>query len=652
MCGIAGLAFTSRTSNTVNPQLLSAMRDTLIHRGPDDAGIYTSTKVGLAHRRLSIVDLALGHQPMANEDGSVQIVFNGEIYNHAEHREPLEQAGHTFATNADTESIVHLYEQHSLEFVHRLRGMFSLALWDESKRRLVLARDRMGIKPLYYSVVADGSIYFGSEIKAILKSGAVQAEPNTSKFSDYLANMSTSDDQTLFHGIKRLAPGQLLVWEDGNVEIQDYFRISISPSKDYSALSDNAVIQRWTDAFRDAVNSHLMADVPVGVLLSGGIDSTAIAAMMRDCLDRPFSSFSIAFDDAGANELKYARIAAAAFKTDHHEIILSPGEYFSQLPQMIWHEDEPIAHVASIPLHKVCKLASQKVKVVLTGEGSDELMAGYGKYAKTATNLRMGAEYEKWVPGFIRNVVKKLINVVPASTVKNKLLRTFLCRKATIEDLYFENFSVFDRGLQSELFHPDIRENAGLADTYATQLDLYHGAKSADTVSRLLAVDLRTYLHELLMKQDQMSMSASIESRVPFLDRELVDLTCSLSPHMKLRGSTTKFILREAMRDRIPDEILNRPKMGFPVPVGKWLRGDYRELVSEFILGERTLDRKTFDRDRLQSLVTEHNSGRQDHSLRLWSLLNLEIWWRQAIDGDSVDATSRQIEDICSRVSA
>src|SRR5688500_13562187 len=379
MCGINGIALSSRARGTVDARTLGDMRDVLTHRGPDDEGLFIEGPVGLGHRRLSIVDVAGGHQPMTNEDGSLQIVYNGEIYNHADFRAGLEARGHTYRTHCDTETILHLYEEKGRACVEDLRGMFAFAIWDSARRELFIARDRLGVKPLYYVQTDDGSLYFASEIKALLEARPARPALNYAALPDYLANHGTSGDETLFEGVRRLPPGHTLLWRDGRVSIEKYWDVTYARGAEAEAggKSDEDYVAEWSELFRTSVRLRLMADVPLGMFLSGGIDSSAIAAVMSRMVDEPIKTFSVAFAEREANELAYARIVAEAFRTDHHEVVVSPSEFFEALPHLVWHEDEPLAHPSSVALNFVSRLAARHVKVVLTGEGSDEMMAGY-----------------------------------------------------------------------------------------------------------------------------------------------------------------------------------------------------------------------------------------------------------------------------------
>ena len=636
MCGICGIAVPKKLNRRVDESLLTRMRDTLTHRGPDDAGNFVDGGIGLGHRRLSIVDLGGGHQPMTNEDGQVQVVFNGEIYNHRDHRPMLEERGHRYKTSSDTETIIHLYEEFGEAAVQHLRGMFAFAIWDGVNQRLVIARDRLGIKPVYYTLSNEGVLHFASEIKALIEARAVKPELNYDALADFAANRYTSGDETLFRGVRRLPPGHTLVWQEGRVEIKRFWDVSFA--KHESPLSDREYVEQFDQLFTESVRLRLMADVPLGMFLSGGIDSTAIAGVMSKLVSDPIKTFSVAFAEREANELEYARMAARAFKTDHHEIVVSPQEFFDALPAMVYQEDEPIAHPSSIPLYFVSKLAADHVKVVLTGEGSDELLAGYDKYRKTIYNLSLGRAYNSVVPSALRGVVKQAIESGSgALAVRQKLARTFLCVPSDIESIYFDNFSVFSRERQRSLFTAETRTRMGESDPYRTSLALMGEADAVTMLDQLLAADMKTYLHELLMKQDQMSMAASIESRVPFLDHKLVEFAARLPERMKLRGLTTKYILRQAMADKIPAEILTRKKMGFPVPVGSWLRGEFRPLLDEYVLGARAMERGIFEPDFVRKLVARHEAG-ENHAERLWMLMNFEIWQRRFLDGEDVSA--------------
>lgn len=635
MCGICGVVVPGGGGRRVDAALVERMRDTLVHRGPDGAGLFLDEGVGLGHRRLSIVDVAHGHQPMASDDGALQVVYNGEVFNHPSLMRDLQAQGCTYHTHCDTETVLKLYERHGHRTPEQLRGMFAFAMWDRRKRELFLARDRFGVKPLYYVHASDGALFFASEIKALLAGGAVRAEMNLAAFPDFLANHAPSGDETLFAGVRRLPPGHTLTWRDGKIEIRRYWDLQFPPAAQADARDDRTLVAEYGERFEEAVRLRLMADVPLGMFLSGGIDSAAITAAMSTMVDGPIKTFSVAFAEREANELRYARMVAERYRTDHHEIVVSPEQFFAALPRLVWHEDEPLAHPSSVALNFVSRLAGEHVKVVLTGEGSDETLAGYNRYRATIFNTRYGSRWEGLAPRAVRDMVRdRILSLDGGSRVRQKLSRTFLTRAADLDTLYFDNFAVFARADQPSLLSRETRERVRGADPYAA----YHAALAAtdaDTLlNRLLYADTKTYLHELLMKQDQMSMAASIESRVPFLDHPLVEFVASLPERMKLRGVTTKWVLRQAMQGRLPPEILSRKKMGFPVPVGAWFRGPYRHLLDEYVTGERALARGLLDPAAVRRIVDGHVRGGENHSERLWALVTLEMWQRTFLDGE------------------
>ena len=576
------------------------------------------------------MDVEHGAQPMKTSD--CVLVFNGEVYNHADYRSEFENEGYKYNTTSDTETILKLYEKYGSECLQKLRGMFAFAVWDKRSEELFVARDRVGIKPLYYVHKDDGSLYFASEIKALIDAGAVEASLNYDVLPDQLANHGTSFDETLYKGVKRLLPGHFMVWKEGNLSIKRYWNFSFEPK---IKRTEKEFISEWLAEFKRAVEMRLMADVPLGMFLSGGIDSSAICAVMAEMVDKPIKTFSVGFKDREANEFEYARIVSEAYGTEHHEITITPDQFFEKLPHLIYHEDEPLGFVASVPLYFVSKLAQEHVKVVLTGEGSDELMAGYGRYYKAVKLLEYGSRYSSVTTESVRSLVKSGVLAIPGGIGK-KLKRTFLTRETSVEDLLFDNFSIFSKEQQSSLLSDETKKKIRQLDPYAHQKNWFEESDAEELLDKILYTDSRTYLQELLMKQDQMSMAASIESRVPFLDHELIELTARMPVNMKLRGKTTKHILREAMKGILPETILDRPKMGFPVPIGKWLRNEYRHITEEFVLGERALSRNIFNPDAVRKLVSEHFEG-VDHGLRVLFLLNFEIWQRQAIESETVE---------------
>jgi len=637
MCGICGI-LTPDLSLVPDRGLLERMRDLIAHRGPDGAGLYQGMGVGLAHRRLSIVDLAQGQQPMYSHDRRFVIVYNGEVFNHPALKTELEAAGVRYRTHSDTETVLHLYERLGERAVDRMRGMFALAIWDSLERRLFLARDRYGVKPLYYVHRPDGTLIFGSEIKALLPALGDRPELNREALPDFLANHAPSGEATLFTGIMRLAPGHTLTWQNGRITIRRYWDLPVaqsSPGPPPGSRAERALVAEFRERFTEAVRLRLMSDVPLGMFLSGGIDSAAITSAMATLVKEPIRTFSVAFAEREANELEYARLVAKAYRTEHRETVVSPAEFFAELPRLVWHEDEPIAHPSSIALYFVSRLAARHVKVVLTGEGSDETLAGYNRYRVTEYNARLGALYRRCVPGLARRGLSLALDTLPATSgLRRRAARTFLMRGAGLDELYFDNFAVFGRLAQRALLSPELRTQLTPVDPYAAYHRAIARVGGKPLLSQLLYADVKTYLHELLMKQDQMSMAASIESRVPFLDHPLTEWVAALPQTMKLRGTTTKWILRQAMQGRLPAPILARRKMGFPVPVGSWLRGPWRPLLSEYVTGPRARARGFFDATAVERLVSEHVRG-VNHAERLWALLTFEIWARIFLDGES-----------------
>ena len=633
MCGIAGFAAPTPLGPDARVRA-TRMRDVLTHRGPDGAGLWMDQHAALAHRRLSIVDLAGGHQPLANEDGRIWITFNGEIYNHRDVRAELEAAGHRYRTRSDTETIVHAYEQWGDDCVRRLRGMFAFALWDAPRQRLLLVRDRLGVKPLYWARAGD-CLLFASEIKSILASGLVAAEANRAVVPEVLATRYTSGVETLFIGIYKLLPGHRLIFEHGRIRTERYWDLPLEgPDPDLERLPEAALVERFRALLQESIRLRLMADVPLGVFLSGGIDSAAVAALMAREVNRPVQTFSVAFAGRKFSELAWARQVAESIGADGHEIVIDDADFFGALPRLIWHEDEPIAHPSSVPLHYVSALARQHVKVVLTGEGSDELLAGYGKYPRALLNWRAARAYERMVPGRLRAAIASSLAPRLPGGIGRLARRSFLAVPRQPADMFLDNFAGMPLRLQRALLHPSVLEGA---DPYAPSLEYFSRANGASgLLDRLLYTDIKTYLVELLMKQDQMSMSMSIESRVPFLDHVLVEFAARLPLRLKLDGFTTKRILREAVRDIVPAAVLTRPKMGFPVPFNGWLRGRWNTVARDVLLDRRARERGLIDPAAVSRLLDEHRDGRRAQGDAIWALMNLELWYRTFIDGDGI----------------
>ena len=627
MCGIVGIVALNPLES-VDETRLGRMRDVLRHRGPDGEGLWVEGPVGLGNRRLSIVDVAGGHLPMANEDESVWIAYNGEIYNHAALRPGLQARGHRYRTRSDAETILHLYEEEGERCVERSQGMFAFALWDRKRRRLLLARDRLGIKPLYYAIT-DRELLFASEIKGILAGGSVRPALNEAALPEFLATRFVAGEETFFRGIRKLLPGRTLSWSPGDgFHTRRYWRLPAALREAPTTLHDAADEVRAR--LEAAVRSHLMSDVPLGLFLSGGLDSAGIAALMAPMVSEPIRTFAVGFSEPEANELAYARLAARAVRAQHREVVVSPAEFFEALPTLVWHEDEPIAFTSSVPLYFVSRLAREHVTVVLTGEGSDELFLGYPWYRATAWNERVGRPYWAFVPRPVRERVRQAVPALPSS-IRRYARRTFLAFEREPRALFYENFAAFPEVLQRDLLADRGLLDAG--DPYAEELRCFAEAPGG-TLERMSYADLQTYLVELLMKQDQMSMAASIESRVPFLDHEFVEYAAAMPSRFKLRGWRTKAVLREALRDVLPREILTRRKMGFPVPIGRWFRGPFWPIIEEFVLGPRALKRGLFVPSMLRRLAEEHRAGIREHGDRLWLLVNLEIWQRIFLEGE------------------
>jgi asparagine synthase (glutamine-hydrolysing) len=640
MCGIAGLVSCDGLASDARARAI-AMRDVLVHRGPDEAGLFDDGHAALAHRRLSIVDLTTGQQPLSNEDQTVWVSFNGEIYNHADVRRELEPHGHVYRTRSDTETIVHAYEQWGDDCVHRFRGMFAFALWDAPKRRLLLVRDRLGIKPLYWTRIGD-TLLFGSEIKALFASGLVAPDANEDALPEALSTRYVAGDETLFRSVRKLLPGHLLVYEDGDVRVRQYWDVPTGrpEGRHYDSgrqARPHDVVARFRGLLEESVRLRLMSDVPLGMFLSGGIDSSAIAVLMARMIDRPLQTFSVAFDERAFNELEYAREVARAIGADAHEIVINDRDFFGALPRLVWHEDEPIAHTSSVPLYFVSALARQHVTVVLTGEGSDELLAGYGKYPRIAWNWRAGTIYQRMLPAAARRAVAGSVLPRLPGRLGRYARRSFLAMDRTPESMFLDNFASIRLAEQHQLLSPGLRESVGQRQAYAASMAYFDAPNGGSTfLDRLLYADIKTYLVELLMKQDQMSMATSIESRVPFLDHQLVEFAATLPDRWKLSGLTTKRVLREAMRGVLPPSILNRPKMGFPVPFASWVRGSWNDIARQVLLDRRTLQRGIVDPPAVAQLLRDHATGRTDGGDRIWTLMNLELWYRTFVDGDGV----------------
>ena len=612
--------------------VLAQMNAQIAHRGPDDDGFFVEGNVGLAMRRLSIIDVKTGHQPLTNEDERIWIVYNGEIYNHQQLRADLEAKGHRYRTKSDTETIVHLYEEYGRDCVKYLRGMFAFAIWDRRDRKLFVARDRLGIKPLYY--LFDGKKFlFGSEIKTILTYPGVKAEFNPATIAEYLSFGYISREESMFRGIKKLLPGHTLeLNERGEMSIQSYWDMPFGEATERRPRE--YYIKTYRELLEQCVASHLMSDVPLGVFLSGGLDSSAVAALTTKIRKEPIETFAVGYGEDAFSELPFARQVAEHIGSKHHEVRLGREEFFGNLPRLIWHEDEPIVWPSSVSLYSVARLARERVTVVLTGEGSDETLAGYTRYAWTLLNSRMDGAYRSLTPAFLRSLVRKGIGAGPLGRHCIASWSTpFRCAMELHGRHFISTISIrhFRPRTEQSLLTDQALHAAD--DAYAGSMS-YWEHSSGDLLHRLLYTDIKTYLVELLMKQDQMSMAASIESRVPFLDHVLVEFTAQIAAEYSIKGLAGKHILKSAVEDLLPHSIVYRKKMGFPTPWAYWLAGPQLDDLERMLLEPRTLDRKLFRPEAVKRLFAEHRAHHRDHGNRIWRLLNLETWMRVFIDNE------------------
>ncbi len=625
MCGIAGFVTLKPLHGSAS--VLRRMTEALQHRGPDDSGYYADgDRAFLGHRRLSIIDLSRGHQPMSNEDGTKWAIYNGEIFNHASLRPDLERAGHRYATDCDTETILHAYEQHGARSVELYRGMFAYAIWDSARQTLFCVRDRLGIKPFYY--YWDGTLFaFASEIKALLEHPSIPARLDPVQLPECLSLGFTTGDQTMFAGIRKLMPGHTLTLdtraERPSLQIESYWNVPAPEPGRRPKLAAKEWIRETRRRIEETVRMRLMSDVPLGMFLSGGVDSTVMAALMRRMTSGPVKTFAVGYAERQYSELGYAAAGARAIGTEHHEITLSRDEFFHELPRLVWHEDEPIAWPSSVSLYFVSRLASQHVKVVLSGEGSDELFAGYHRYRWNLLNQPWANAYRCGVPAFVRSKIRAAIetNNLLSSTLRRKLGHSILGRELTTESLYLDNF--YGAFSQSEI---GALLGASDASPYAGYMDYWNRRGDSPLLHRMLYADQKTYLVELLMKQDQMSMACSIESRVPFLDHTLVEFAARIPDELKLHGSTGKYVLRQAVGDLIPAEVLTRTKMGFPTPLRAWLSQPSAAPLLKTLSDHDGLLASVLDMRQVEALLARHTSGSVDATDRIWRLLNLQIW--------------------------
>ena len=632
MCGICGIV--NFESDPVDRAVIERMTGALAHRGPDDAGYFVDGPVGLGHRRLSIIDLSGGRQPIFNEDRSAAIVFNGEIYNYRDLAPVLTAAGHTFKTRSDTETILHAYEEYGDDCVQRLRGMFGFAIWDRAKRRLLLARDRLGVKPVYY-YRNSRFLAFASEIKSLLEIPSIPREVDPESLDMYLSLRYVLGPRTMFKNIFRLQPGHILVADDEGVRTTKYWDIDYP---DPEPRSPEYLLERFRELLDESVRLRLIAEVPLGVFLSGGLDSSAVAAFMTKIRRAPVETFSVGYAESAFSELPHARRVAKHLKSVHHEVLVSSEDFFDTLPTLVWHEDEPTAWPSSVALYFVARLAREHVSVVLTGEGSDETLAGYTRYAFSLKNAAIDQLYRRLVSEPVRRRLRRSIadSGLLNATFRRKLAHTFLARDGNSwSSFYFDNFfSAFSQEDQAGLLTDDTAARLTDNAAYRNVME-YWDASSGDLLRRMLYADVKTYLVELLMKQDNMSMAASVESRVPFLDHDLVEFAMGIPQSFQVRGLAGKRILKKAVTDLLPDSVINQRKLGFPTPWSAWLKGARLNTISSLLLEPRSIDRGLFKQAAIECLFGEHRTRYRDHADRIWRLLNLELWFRVCVEGES-----------------
>jgi asparagine synthase (glutamine-hydrolysing) len=620
MCGICGIY--NLDGRPVERDLLARMNSTLIHRGPDDEGYYINKNVGLGHRRLSIIDLNTGQQPIYNEDKSNVIVFNGEIYNFLELKSELEKEGHFFRTRTDTEVILHGYEQWGADCVSHLRGMFAFAIWDKRKKSVFLARDRLGKKPLYY--YANGiKILFASELKAIIEDGTIPREINIEALSDYLSLGYVPAPKTIFKGIYKLLPGHTLLYKNGNLILRKYWDVNFQPKND---MSMDQFCEQIVETLKESVKMRLVSDVPLGAFLSGGIDSSAIVGLMASLKREPVITNSIGFTEKEFNELGYAKETAEYFKTDHREYTVSP-DAVDIVRKLSWHFDEPFADSSSIPTYYVSKMTRQSVTVALSGDGGDENFGGYRRYYFD----RLENEIRNFIPQPIRRyLIGNIARLYPKAdwlpqVFRAKTLLTNISKDPI--DGYFNSMSLFLPPMKEKLLSGDFKANLKGYDSAGVFRDYYNNSDTDDPLSRTQYIDFKTYLvDDILTKVDRASMANSLEVRVPLLDHKFVELVAQIPSNLKLNGRTSKYIFRKALAGILPDGIMDRKKWGFGIPVGKWLRKEIRETAEETLFNQRSDAKGFFNQKYVRWLWDQHLSGMRDFSQPLWTLLMFQLW--------------------------
>jgi asparagine synthase (glutamine-hydrolysing) len=652
MCGIAGI-LNDDERRPADAEVLSRMLDRIVHRGPDDEGRLVDANLAMGMRRLSIIDLSGGHQPIFDESGRFGIVFNGEIYNYIELRRELIGRGHRFATDSDTEVIIHLYEEAGPKCVEHLRGMFAFAIWDSHTRELFIARDRLGIKPVYYTR-ANGALIFGSEIKSILQHPAVRPELEFDAMSHYLSLKYVPAPHTLFRGIASLPPGHCLTARDGSINIRQYWDVSFTadpwgklpachPQPERHALSSHIddCEQRLSDLLYESVRIRLRSDVPFGAFLSGGIDSSLIVALMSEILAEPVKTFSVGFQGGTeADELRYAREVAQRFGCDHHEIVVRGKDFIEQAETVIWHLDQPIADQATMATFMVSRLASQHVKMVLTGEGGDELFAGYARY--------VGERYSRWfrmMPSPIGRTLRWVLPKLPGLKRPKIALHALTYRD---EATRFANwFPLFNDDAKAGLLSREFLRSCTGPSTSTVFAEHLVRCDARDSLGRMLYVDSKLWLPDyLLLRGDKLTMANSLEGRVPLLDHRLVAFAASLPSHLKLNGKTRKYLLKKFARKLLPDRIIDRPKQGFPIPIADWLRAEAKPMLRDLLSTQSIHRRGFFHPSYVERLIREHETRFADHSDLLWGLMSLEIWQRQFLDNSQVDVSRKIVREV------
>ena len=631
MCGICGKLNFAR-GVVVQPALIRAMMDAIRHRGPDDEGLHIASEVGLGFRRLAIIDLNSGHQPLSNEDGTIWIVFNGEIYNYQELRKFLLSKGHVFRTQTDTEVIVHLYEELGPQCLEKLRGMFAFAIWDENKKTLFLARDRVGIKPLYYWKSGE-ELVFASEIKAILADPAVRRTLAPEIIDRFLTFLYVPGEETLLKGICKLAPGHYLLAKDGKVEIRQYWDLSFVKPADGLSIEDAE--KELSNLLAETVELHMIADVPVGVLLSGGVDSTAVLSWAAEKTDKEISTFTVGFADSGfADERPYAKLAAETFGSRHYDMTITASDFAAFLPQYVWHMEEPVCEPPAVALYYVSKLARNHVKVLLSGEGGDEAFAGYDNYRNMVWLERLK---QIW-PG-ANGAASWGLSRLNSWVHSAKVARYTPLVNATFPNYYYSRTSSpyrYSGNGIGELYSADFLKSINREYTIEPVRRLFSTVKDQGILDQMLYIDTKTWLpDDLLIKADKMTMANSLELRVPLLDHRLLEFAASLPPHYKLKGFNLKYIWKKALSKRVPNRILKRKKAGFPVPYEFWLRNNFKDQIRDILTDRKTIERGYFQKTAIERLINA-NTDSGAYSKEVFSLVALELWHRMFLDGESV----------------